>query len=73
MLLLIRDLVIGARFADPNGATSGASYVVFGKTSGFTSPLELSSLDGSTGFVLNGGCGIRQSRLFGKQRRRHQW
>ena len=29
------DLIVGAYGADPNGAESGASYVVFGKASGF--------------------------------------
>ncbi|MEO5355522.1 MAG: integrin alpha, partial [Magnetococcus sp. XQGC-1] len=48
------DLIVGARLADPNGSASGASYVVFGKSSGFSSTINLSSLDGSTGFRLNG-------------------
>ena len=48
------DLIIGATFADPNGNSSGRSYVVFGTDSGFTSPLALGSLNGSNGFVLNG-------------------
>ena len=48
------DLIVGARIADPNGAYSGASYVVFGKASGFASSIELSALDGSDGFQING-------------------
>jgi hypothetical protein len=48
------DLIVGARFADPNGSASGASYVVFGKASGFAANLNLGSLDGSNGFRLNG-------------------
>ncbi|SFF17291.1 integrin alpha [Nitrosomonas sp. Nm166] len=48
------DLIIGARFADPNGSVSGSSYVVFGKASGFDATLDLSSLDGSNGFRLDG-------------------
>ena len=28
------DMIIGARWADPHGSKSGASYVVFGKASG---------------------------------------
>ena len=49
------DLIIGAPFADQAGGTShGESYVLFGKSSGFASSIALSSLDGTTGFVLNG-------------------
>jgi len=50
----IDDLVIGARYADPNGSASGESYIVFGTSSGFSASLELSALNGSNGFVLNG-------------------
>jgi VCBS repeat-containing protein len=51
----IDDLIIGARFADPNGQYSaGESYVVFGSSSGFGASINLSSLDGSNGFVING-------------------
>jgi len=50
----IDDLIIGAVFAGPNGVASGASYVVFGRSTGFTGTLELSSLNGVTGFKLNG-------------------
>jgi len=48
------DLVIGAPSADPNGSNSGASYVVFGKASGFAAGLDLSALDGTNGFQING-------------------
>ncbi len=51
----IDDLIIGARRADPNGINSGASYVVFGGSAlGATGAIELSALDGTNGFVLNG-------------------
>lgn len=47
----IDDLIIGA-----NGAASsaGESYVVYGSSTGFPAVLELSTLDGMNGFVLNG-------------------
>ncbi|MHC0065416.1 beta strand repeat-containing protein [Nostoc sp. UIC 10890] len=49
------DLVIGARYADPNGqSVAGSSYVVFGSNSGFDAQFNLSTLDGSNGFVING-------------------
>ncbi len=48
------DLIIGAGGADLNGSSSGASYVVFGKASGFTANLNLSTLNGSNGFSLSG-------------------
>ena len=47
------DLIIGARYDDPNGDDSGASFVVFGKTDG--SAVELSDVENGTGgFVING-------------------
>ena len=48
------DLIVGAGSAGPNGSASGASYVVFGKASGFAANVDLSSLDGLTGFKLSG-------------------
>ncbi|WP_366084317.1 integrin alpha [Nitrosomonas sp.] len=48
------DLIVGAPKADSSGSDSGASYVVFGKTSDFSTPLNLSSLDGNNGFRLDG-------------------
>ena len=49
------DIIIGAIYAAPNGNYgAGESYVVFGQSGGFTASFDLSSLDGSNGFVLNG-------------------
>ena len=48
------DVIIGAYRADPNGEESGSSYVVFGKESGFSRTIELSELDGSDGFRIDG-------------------
>jgi len=50
----IDDLIIGASGADPNGSSSGQSYVVFGNRSGFGTVLNLSTFNGSNGFIING-------------------
>jgi hypothetical protein len=54
----IDDIVVGADRASPNGLLSGEAYVVFGKDTAVSGPfparLELSTLDGVTGFVING-------------------
>jgi len=47
------DVIIGAPLADFNGTESGSSYIVFGRNS-FGSSLDLSSLNGSNGFRLDG-------------------
>jgi len=49
------DILIGAYAASPNGnAAEGESYVVFGQASGFAASFDLSTLNGSNGFVLEG-------------------
>ena len=48
------DIIIGAEYADPNGDDAGESYVVFGKATGYSASLDLSALDGTDGFVING-------------------
>ncbi|WP_416908660.1 MAG: beta strand repeat-containing protein [Polymorphobacter sp.] len=49
----VDDLIVGAKYADPNAIDSGASYVVFGKSDG--TAVELSAVAGGTGgFVING-------------------
>ncbi len=52
----VDDLIIGASRAGPNGdSDAGQSYVVFGGAGvGSSGVLELSALDGSNGFALNG-------------------
>ncbi|MCC5656776.1 hypothetical protein LC608_07210 [Nostoc sp. XA010] len=52
----IDDLIIGARGASPNGITqAGQSYVVFGgKNLGSGGTLNLSDLNGTNGFIING-------------------
>ena len=56
------DLIVGARYDNPNGGYSGASFVVFGKTDG--SAVELSDIESdanSGGFVINGVAGNNQA------------
>ncbi|PIG94248.1 FG-GAP repeat protein [Gloeocapsopsis sp. IPPAS B-1203] len=49
------DIIVGAPFADPDGrANAGESYVVFGKASGFDARVDLTTLNGSNGFILQG-------------------
>src|SRR5919199_1886255 len=49
------DLIIGAPFASRNGIFSaGQSYVVFGSNSGFGASFDLSTLNGSNEFAING-------------------
>ena len=51
----IDDLIVGAPNADPDDKSyAGESYVVFGTRAGFSSPLDLASLDGTNGFRLDG-------------------
>jgi hypothetical protein len=51
----IDDVIIGALFADPGGNLSaGSSYVVFGSDTGLPNPLNLTDLNGSNGFIING-------------------
>jgi len=59
----IDDLIIGANGGDPNGVSNaGESYVVFGGPGmGAGGVIELSSLNGFNGFVLNGIDGNDQS------------
>lgn len=55
------DLIIGAPYADPNGESSGESYVVYGKDEAWSSLLQLSTLNGANGFTLNGVAGADES------------
>jgi hypothetical protein len=51
----IDDIIIGAPNADPLGKNqAGESYIIFGDTNGFPADFELSSLNGTNGFQLNG-------------------
>jgi glycosylphosphatidylinositol phospholipase D len=53
----IDDLLIGAPFAYPSGLYSGQSYVVLGRRGGFASALDLNTLNGRNGWMLNGQMG----------------
>lgn len=49
------DLIVGAPYAAPNGAEdAGESYIIFGRASGFGPAINLSDLDGTNGFTLEG-------------------
>lgn len=49
------DLIIGASDADPREVSgAGSAYVIFGQPGGFSSSLDLNSLDGTNGFTFNG-------------------
>jgi hypothetical protein len=47
----IADIIIGAP-GEPN--VPGVSYVLFGSKSGFTTPFNLTNLNGNNGFAING-------------------
>jgi len=58
----LADLIVGAYADDPNGNSSGASFVVFGKTD--STAVELSAIEtGTDGFVINGVSGGDRSGL----------
>ena len=50
----VSDLVMGAPFASSSGTYSGSAYTLFGKASGWSSTFDLTTLDGTNGFVMNG-------------------
>src|SRR6187402_514073 len=48
------DVIVGGYNVNSHGFSSGASYVVFGRAGIVDPNIDLSSLDGSTGFRLSG-------------------
>lgn len=63
----VDDVIIGADRADPNGLDrAGSSYVVFGRTGGFSSSMSLGGLSSGVGFQLDGAAtGDRSGRSVG--------
>ena len=59
------DLIIGAYLADPNSDYAGETYVVYGgaRAPGTDGVLDLSMLDGTNGFILNGTDGYDYSGI----------
>ncbi len=62
------DILIGALFAGPNGnSEAGESYVVFGRDDSatpFSASFDLSTLNGTNGFVINGIDSFDRSGVF---------
>uniref|UniRef100_A0A0K6SB15 NOTCH1 EGF-like calcium-binding domain-containing protein n=1 Tax=Chromera velia CCMP2878 TaxID=1169474 RepID=A0A0K6SB15_9ALVE len=52
----IDDLILGAHLNDDGGTSSGSAYVFYGKSS-WTSPVDVSTVDGTIGFQLTGAAG----------------
>jgi len=49
------DLLIAAPESNPHGKDdAGKSYVLFGKAGGFSATFDLSTVDGTNGFLING-------------------
>ena len=46
------DFIIGAEFGDSLTQDSGETYIVFGKSGGFGATFDLSTLDGTNGFII---------------------
>jgi hypothetical protein len=44
------DLIIAAQAVDTDGVSTGAAYVIFGSAGGYSSAIDLSTLDSSMGF-----------------------
>ena len=50
----IDDFAIGAPAADPNGDRSGATYIIYGQTDGFSANINLRNLNAGDGFRIVG-------------------
>ncbi|MCB9838842.1 MAG: FG-GAP repeat protein [Phycisphaeraceae bacterium] len=59
---MVDDIVIGAFGGDPNGMSSGETYIIFGGAGvGASGSVNLASLNGTNGFVCNGDGASDQS------------
>jgi hypothetical protein len=67
------DLIVGAPGAGTNPSYAGASYVIFGKRTGFTANLNLSALNGTNGFKLSGVAVNDGAGHFGQRSGRCEW
>ena len=54
------DIIVGAKYGDAGGGTSGEAYVIFGKSS-FSDSVDPARLNGSSGFRLDGADGGDQA------------
>ncbi len=51
----LEDIAFGSHNATTNGLQyAGAAYIIFGSTTPFPTPFDLSTLNGSNGFIVNG-------------------
>ncbi len=50
----LADLILGDPYGSPTGQQEGSSYVVFGKSSGWTEVFDPNGLDGTDGFRIDG-------------------
>ncbi len=55
------DIAVQAPSEDSNASSAGAVYIIYGSTSLITSPLQVSNLDGTNGFVMLGASSSDQT------------
>lgn len=59
----IDDLAVGASAAAGGGTDRGQTYVIFGRRGGFPPVIDVATLDGTAGFVINGVANTDMSGL----------
>ena len=50
----IDDILVGARYGDDGGINAGEAYVIYGKTGSSRGTVDLTDLDPSDGFIIQG-------------------